>query len=445
MSWQDMRSVEAYVLEAEQIPGWAHHEDAIELARTGLSLPTDAVIVEIGPFAGAATILLAGARNIAGSGWVHVVGEFDCSAAPLSPTACRNMLADVGHSSLREHFAANIRRAGVDSRVEVHQGNPLTIATSWHKVVDLMLIEGAVEPELSAAYKAWASFLKPDGILVIHNSAPNDHPERDPHWCFVEEQVCWPRYTDIRSLSATTLARKLAPPPARVFSYWDKPDLTPIQATLADWGKHFPDFTIFGDADVEPILQDLFPEHVEMFRRIRIPSGKSDVALLLALYRHGGLHIDCHCGVRDAEMIRQLLYCLNEWEMILYDKKHARQPRPATKIHPLNSVLFARQNSPIVLETLKTVLGNLAEHWTIERRFGFRPYHVGALTLPGGLFQTLLVEPWAPISRIKPEYVQRVRFLPEGDGEPIGRYMHYSYREPGMHWSERQQREMLFA
>jgi hypothetical protein len=232
-----------------------------------------------------------------------------------------------------------------------------------------------------------------------------------------------------------------------IFTYWDKPDLTPIAPTLEDWRSHFPDFSVLGDQDVEPILEELAPQHLEMFRRIRMPSAKSDVALLLALYKFGGLHIDCHCGIRDADAIRQLLISLDqwEWEVILYDKRRDLAPRPASEINCLNSVLFARQNSSIVLETLKTVLTHLADHWAIEKQHGFQAYHVAQLTLPGSLGETLLVDPEAPISRLRTEYLNRVRFIQEGPEEPIGRYMHYGYRVPGMHWSERQTQELLFS
>jgi hypothetical protein len=241
-------------------------------------------------------------------------------------------------------------------------------------------------------------------------------------------------------------AERLLPRPGmpNVFTYWDKPNLTPIRPTLDDWRSHFANFCVLSDPDIEPLLEELFPQHLEMFRRIRMPTAKSDVALLLMLYKFGGLHIDCHCGVRDAPLIRELLRCLDHWEVILYDKTRADQTRPATEINCLNSVLFARQNSSIILETLETVMRHLDDQWSFERNHGYRPYHIAQLTLPGSLGETLLIDAEAPISRIKPEYLHRVRFLQEGPGEPIGRYMHYRYRAPGMHWSERQEHELLF-
>jgi hypothetical protein len=61
-----------YLRISEQIPGWIR-EEAAALALTIPSLSGPPVIVQIGTFFGSATILLAGARKLRGSGVVHCV------------------------------------------------------------------------------------------------------------------------------------------------------------------------------------------------------------------------------------------------------------------------------------------------------------------------------------------------------------------------------------
>src|SRR6202047_1066 len=63
--------------QSETIPGWTRGEEARELLRISHSLAAGAIIVEIGSFFGAGTILLAGPRRIRGSGLVHCVDPFD--------------------------------------------------------------------------------------------------------------------------------------------------------------------------------------------------------------------------------------------------------------------------------------------------------------------------------------------------------------------------------
>src|ERR1044071_10258463 len=126
-----------------------------------------------------------------------------------------------------------------------------------------------------------------------------------------------------------------------IFSYWDNPELAPVQDTLTDWRMYFPDFCILGDPDIEPMLVRHFPHFIEMFHRIRIPTCKSDLALLVALYELGGVYIDCHCGVRDPAAIEGILASLERYELVLYDRSFRSQPRPDGVVFPFNSVPFA--------------------------------------------------------------------------------------------------------
>ena len=435
-----------YVCISEAIPGFARREEAWELARASFALPPNPVIVEIGAFMGSGTILLAGARKLRGSGRVHAVDPFDGSGEPFSVPVYQRMLTEAGGGSLREHFEENIRTAGLANWVEVHQSRAAEAVKTWTTPLDLICFDAdQSRAGVREAYDNWAPFLKPGGIVIVHNSAMGHRPEQDGSRVLVEEEVRPPRYSDTRLVHSMTVARKAGTPVPRIFSYWDKPALTPVQQTLDDWQSHFPDFTIFGDPDVEPIIEECFPQHRELFGQIQIPTCKSDLALLLLLYRHGGLYVDCHCGVRDPEATREVLASLDRWELILYDKNRREAPRPDSEIYPLNSVLFARPRCPMIFACAKTALANLLAHRSIEREHGFRPYHIAALSGPDIFSEVLFTDPTSPVSELKPEWNGRVRFLQESESEPIQRYMHYGYRIPGMHWSERQKTDLLFA
>src|SRR5437899_13055387 len=127
-------------------------------------------------------------------------------------------------------------------------------------------------------------------------------------------------------------------------------DVCHINEFILEWRGHFRNFRIFRDAEVESMIARYFPKHLEMFRSIRIPTCKSDLALLLALYEFGGLYVDCHCGVRNPEKIKHLSEKLAQYELILYDKDNSSRPEARGKLFPLNSVLLARPNSKIILD-----------------------------------------------------------------------------------------------
>ena len=257
----------------------------------------------------------------------------------------------------------------------------------------------------------------------------------------VKRQVPHSR-TDLAFITAIAPAAHVPPGPP-VFSFWDQPELQAITPFLDEWRAQYPDFFMLSDADIERLIEEFFPGDVNLYKVIRIPTCKSDIAILLGLYKYGGLYVDCHCGIADRETIDQLLASDHRWELIVYDKRRDCEARPAGELFPLNSVIFARANSAILLQAAANAFRNLRAHWEAEKDRGFEPYDIWELTGPGNLAETLLVPGSAP-SRLKPEYEGRVRFLPEGPGEPVTRYVHHSYRVPGMHWSERQARERLF-
>jgi MMP 1-O-methyltransferase len=192
------------------IPGWTRNEDAEELARASFSLSKDAVIVEIGAFLGCCTVLLAGARCVRGSGKVHSVDPFDCSGDAFSLPYYQDIVASLGCRSLRDHFEANIQRAGLSRWVQVHQGRAAEVAATWELPIDLLLLDGDQSPRgAREAFDSWLPFLKPGGTIVLRNTKPREYAEgHDGHRRLVLEEIFPPRFTDVRLVGATTFARK---------------------------------------------------------------------------------------------------------------------------------------------------------------------------------------------------------------------------------------------
>jgi MMP 1-O-methyltransferase len=205
-----MANLQEYIEKSSMIPGWTRNEDAEELARASFSLRRDAVIVEIGAFLGCCTIILAGARCVQGSGEVHSVDPFDCSGDAFSVPHYRDIVASLGGGSLRDHFEANIRRAGLTGWVHVHEGRAADVAAAWTAPIDLLLLDGDQSPRgAREAFDSWVPFLKPGGIIVLRNTKPREYAEgHDGHRRLVVERLFLPRFTDVRLVGATTFARK---------------------------------------------------------------------------------------------------------------------------------------------------------------------------------------------------------------------------------------------
>jgi predicted O-methyltransferase YrrM len=213
---QGMEDLAAYLRLSETIPGWTRNEEADALARMAYSLEGDAVIVEIGSFFGSSTAFLAGARKLKGAGKVHCVDPFDGSGDSYSVPHYGAIIMAFGERPPREHFERNIRTAGLSDWVEVHQGTAEEIAIGWTTAIDLLILDGDQSPAgARAAYEGWSPWLKPGGVIALHNSSSREvGAGHDGHYLVAAKEIQPPRYIEPYSVGSITFARKAAQPRA---------------------------------------------------------------------------------------------------------------------------------------------------------------------------------------------------------------------------------------
>lgn len=235
------------------------------------------------------------------------------------------------------------------------------------------------------------------------------------------------------------LARPAHP---RVFAYWsdrDRAHLTPMQT---HWLEHFSDFRICGDDDVLPLLDRYFPEYRAVYDLLAIPAAKADIARLLLLYDRGGLYVDCHFGIRDANGVRALLGLLQRHEVVLIDRRLALGDRRPGEHFFINGVIVSRPGAALIHAIAERALANLAAHREIEYRDGWVAYHIGALSGPDVVTATALA-PGSANREVRPEFAGRLAIIPEEEA-PLERNRFRTYGGAGQHWFERQKSERLF-
>ena len=78
------------------------------------------------------------------------------------------------------------------------------------KAFDLLFLDGdQSRVGARAAYETWARFLKPGGVIALHNStAKNQTLDHDGNRCLAQEKIRAPDYDDIRLICSTTFAIK---------------------------------------------------------------------------------------------------------------------------------------------------------------------------------------------------------------------------------------------
>lgn len=205
-----MGKLHEYVGESERIAGWARGAEANELALTARSLPGAPVIMEVGTFLGSSAVLLAGARKIAGAGVVHCVDPFDSSGDAHSVPFYKE-ITDQIPTSMRGQFDENMRAAGVSDWVVVHEGTSEAIVSTWSEPIDLLFLDGDQSPAgARSAYESWVKFLKPGGVIAIHNSADRAYSDdHDGSRRVVVESIVPPQFVDIRCVGTTTFATRV--------------------------------------------------------------------------------------------------------------------------------------------------------------------------------------------------------------------------------------------
>ena len=196
-----------------------------------------------------------------------------------------------------------------------------------------------------------------------------------------------------------------------VFAYWEDTDRTPIRSTIEEWRAHFPQFRVLGDNDVAPMIGRYFPQYFQSHRAVRIPAAKADVARLLALYEWGGLYVDCHCGIKDEEAVRQLIGRLREFEAIFVDRSLSQTPRSSEEHFLISAILLARARSLLFLMIAREALANLHRQYKIEQERGFVSYHISWLSGPRLINAAL--QPGTGNREIRSDLAGRVLVIPE--------------------------------
>jgi predicted O-methyltransferase YrrM len=184
----------------------------VALARVAYGLRPNATLVEVGSFLGSGTILMAGARHLRGSGKVHCIDPFDSSGDVFS----KPHYEAIGRSiprSLREQFEENLRNAGVSEYVEVHAGTAASVGANWGAPIDLLFLDGDQSPEgARLSFDVWSPFLKPGGIIALHNSSDHEYADgHDGYRRVVLEKIRPPDYDNVYCVGTTTFATKKVP------------------------------------------------------------------------------------------------------------------------------------------------------------------------------------------------------------------------------------------
>jgi hypothetical protein len=209
-----MQTLQDYLDLSAEIPGWTRGSEAEALIQRCYDLPVDALVVEVGTFFGSGAVLLGGARKLRGSGHVHCVDPFDGSGDSVSAPHYHAIRLAFHGKSQQDHFSAHVRRAGLVDWITPHAGTADAIAADWTTPIDMLFLDGDQSPAgARLAFDLWSPWLKPGGILALHNSAPRGYePEHDGHYLLTQSVAVEPAYQFLELAGSTTYLMKITTP-----------------------------------------------------------------------------------------------------------------------------------------------------------------------------------------------------------------------------------------
>jgi mannosyltransferase OCH1-like enzyme len=223
-----------------------------------------------------------------------------------------------------------------------------------------------------------------------------------------------------------------------LFTFWTGSTIAE-PSSVAAWRDRFPSFTMFNEDDAINLIDSAM--HRDLFKKIRIPSCKSDIARLLLLRHYGGFYIDAHSGPSNGDRLAETIEYLSHFDLTLFSASWERG------FNFMNGFLLARRNAPVLDLIIRNAFENLVQHAKRESETQDHvPYNIIQLTGSAVILRCIFDATPTGWS-MKPEYKDKIGFvvMPTSNSHGFHVASHNNYRKPGSHWSERQKNERLFV
>ncbi|MFZ6016098.1 MAG: class I SAM-dependent methyltransferase [Nitrospirota bacterium] len=151
--------------------------ERVLLFNTGLKLPENACVVEIGSWVGVSTSYIACGMKCGKGGKLYAVDTFEGTTMDeTKKDAWKKTVEKLGGTSF-ERFKANVKRFNLESIVTPIKSISVEAAKAWDKgMIHFLYIDGDhVYEAVKQDYAIWSPYVKRDGIIGFH-----DYDKRHP-------------------------------------------------------------------------------------------------------------------------------------------------------------------------------------------------------------------------------------------------------------------------
>ena len=154
--------------------------------------------------------MLAGSRQLRGSGTVHCIDPFDASGDSFSAPIYRDILRQNGGGDMLAHVLALLDTTALTDYTRIYRGLAEDCISSWHSPIDMLILDGD-QSRVGArrAFDDWFPSMRSGGMLVLGNSADRVYePDHDGNAEVLKQCVASTKFSSIERGDTSFLSVK---------------------------------------------------------------------------------------------------------------------------------------------------------------------------------------------------------------------------------------------
>lgn len=243
----------------------------------------------------------------------------------------------------------------------------------------------------------------------------------------------------------------------KLFFYWDKETPDAVLRNVENFSKSLRDIEVvlLTDSTLDQ-FSEVFPDVVELLPQISLPSTRSDLVRLMALYQYGGMWLDSNTTLIDPVKLEGMFDVYSNFHFVITVLENER-------FDLKTSALMARSSSALAFESIRRIMNNLHQHYLLEKQNSdYLPYNIFKFVAPviwvdmlgygfGEEFRNQVASTFQKnpktLTLVLPEFEEYGVALMKVDKivQFYGCNMDHHHGENfHNHWSERQKKQRLF-
>ena len=163
----------------------------------------------------------------------------------------------------------------------------------------------------------------------------------------------------------------------KFFFYWDNETPDAVLRNVENFSKSLRDVEVIllTDSTLDQ-FSEVFPDVVDLIPRISLPSLRSDLVRLMALYQYGGMWLDSNTTLKDPVKLEGLFDVYSSFQFVITVLENSR-------FDLKTSALMARPGSTLASKSIEKTMENLHRHFELEKKTSeYVPYNMFMFVAP---------------------------------------------------------------